>query len=208
MESAVASFKKTNGHKVEERFAELIGGSVLKGHGKADVAKDEESFSVKGEVKNIQWCLYGENGILSTEKCSSFNKPILNILSGSKEKEHIGNNMKSLLETLKEKENLKSFLNVVMLGNKTGKMAFLDNDEFKVCSGENFVDYICENCEVVSSIARGNYPPQKVIVKHEGTNFLELEIRKDKNNFLCVSHNSSHLNILKKLPYEILKEEA
>jgi hypothetical protein len=91
--SEVASNAKLTGHEKEEIFAKRIGGYVVRGIQKPDVIKDNASYSVKGALKNIQFCLlsfsksayfYGVDSPMHTYQRAGYDHKYFKMNNGNK----------------------------------------------------------------------------------------------------------------------------
>lgn len=202
MSSAVASRKKIEGHAREDVFAARIGGSVMK-HGprKKDVvgpAPDFVTYSVKGGAF-WQVFLYSEarlrtNTILQglgdiaslMVACLDAFPPTFAQYQADKAdaKQRLQVPMILLMRALQPKSMLAAFLEKSLFnGGEVDALALTpDGDSnFYIFSNDDVVRVLTENVEVTNSIAmrRTDTPNQKVLLKYNGINLGEIEVRND-----------------------------
>ncbi len=236
MTSEQASQKKTEGHKREHRFAELIGGEVNRGAqtDKKDVIdKKHRTHSVKGG----QWWqifLYArsrleQNTIFRGLKglrdpmveCLDVFPDDRNTYKSNKHeiKKALQAPMEKLARALQENGSLAVFLSKSMFNG--GEVNYLsvnrgNGDDFHVFAQEDVVENLSEILEVGNSRGRrqGEYDSQKVIFRvKSGTKALnvgEIEIRTDSDlhykQIKCRFNGEKILRELKRMSKEVDKK--
>ncbi|RHZ36477.1 hypothetical protein [endosymbiont GvMRE of Glomus versiforme] len=90
--------------------------------------------------------------------------------------------MIELADKLQNKHRLKVFVNKSMFnGGEVNYLTVFDNNKFHVFWGKEVAQIMTDNLTVLNSQARHSdqFPQQKVILKHEGVNLGEIEMRND-----------------------------
>jgi len=103
-------------------------------------------------------------------------------LNKTKAKENLRIHMVAIAEKLKETHRLKAFLSKSLFnGGEVNYLTVLEHNKFHVFWGKEVEKVMADNLEVTNSQARqaGQFPEQKVILKYEGTNLGEIEMRND-----------------------------
>jgi hypothetical protein len=219
MTSEKASIVKKAGHSNESEFADLIGGQVIPGQGKADVVKNGANFSLKKICKRIQVALYSRNSKYWAESSPSamMCKDTLTIYPESfdlykENKPHfkhlLRQKMIAFMQHLSNPDNLREYLNLVF--TNSGEVQFIvmkDGNNQYIFDSVEAIDTIVSAAKVVNSKALkpGDTPEQKALVtipnKGKGyRNLLEMEIRNSSNGhyaeFLCVCNRDQLFELL------------
>lgn len=90
--------------------------------------------------------------------------------------------MRKLAEKLQDKMRLKAFLNKSMFnGGEVDYLSVKHDGKFHVFYYKDVLKTFCDNLEVVNSraITIGNVPEQKVLLRYDGLNLGEIEMRND-----------------------------
>ena len=224
MSSEKASVVKKAGHSNEDDFAALIGGSVVKGHTKPDVVKNEIGFSLKKVCKRIQFALYSRNSANWAHDSASAKicKDLLTIYPPTFEeyntnKQHTKQQLRTKMLLLKEHlatnpENLREYLSLVMTNHGEVEYLVMRNldDKQYIFNANEAIDVIVKNAIVTNSQSRkpGDTPEQKTLItipnqkESKYVNLLELETRNSSAGhyaeFLCVCNRDPLFELLVK----------
>jgi hypothetical protein len=222
MSSEKASVVKKAGHSNEDDFAALICGSVVKGHTKPDVVKNEIGFSLKKVCKRIQFALYSRNSANWAQDSASAQicKELLTIYPPTFEeytsnKQQTKQQLRTKMLLLKEHlainpENLREYLSLVMTNH--GEVEYLVmrdlDDKQYIFNANEAIDVIVKNAIVTNSQSRkpGDTPEQKTLITipkdKKYVNLLELETRNSSAGhyaeFLCVCNRDPLFALLVK----------
>jgi len=97
-------------------------------------------------------------------------------------KEKLRPHMVAFAEKLQDKHRLKAFISKsIFNGGEVNYLTVFDNKKFHVFWGKEVEQVFADNLTVANSQARqeGQFPEQKVILKFNGTNLGEIEMRND-----------------------------
>lgn len=217
MSSQKASSVKRQGHKNQDRFAQVMSGVKSNDHtGKIDIRVDEKTYSLKKECKRIQFALYTitSRRWRNTSEMSSLCKACLNVLprtfdeykrDATKFKSLIANQMNSLNDACQHKSRLKELLEIFIRGrsNEVRYVVFNFKGEDYIFQADEMIDTIVQNTQTRTSSKRGSdtLSSQKVVIRN-AHNIIELEIRKSSRThykeFLCIANRDKLLNLLLK----------
>ena len=188
MTSAAASAVKRTGHAREHLFAGLIGGEVIKGTGKADIRRGDETWSVKSGTW-AQIFLYRETaaaalGVAFHDCIKAFpDKRDDYVDDKSKHKMALQQPMRALCAHLSDIENLEAFLHRVMFADSIDHLVIMKGNKFLEFKAGDVVRALVSSILVKNSKARNKkqMDDQKVIFRLEGVKKAlgEIEIRTD-----------------------------
>ena len=231
MSSEQASDKKRLGHRREEEFARAIGGEVNKGAptDKKDVIdKRHRTYSVKGGTW-WQIFLYRRSRLLSNTifqglgNLTSLLIECIDVFPGErsdylsdkgKYKVQLQGPMQKLKSELEKKEALGAFLSKGLFnGGEVDYLAVMEgNEKFHIFDQKHVVKTLLKVTRIENSKAAsmGQYDAQKILFKHEGRNFGEIEVRNDSDihykEIKCRFNGVKVLDILRR--WATTKEEA
>jgi len=212
MTSEKASIVKKQGHKNQDRFAEIMNGIKSDDHtGKIDVRIQEKTYSLKKECKRIQFALYTissrrwRNMSNMTEMC----KLCLSILPTKfyeykqdiqRYKKLLGEKMECLKESCQDKSKLKELLEIFIRGrsNEVQYVVFNFKGEDYIFQADEMIDKLVQNTNVSTSSKKSivSEDAQKVIIRDK-CNIIEMEIRKSSEShyreFLCVANRDKFI---------------
>lgn len=215
MTSEKASMVKKDGHKNQDRFAEIMNGIKSDDHtGKIDIRVQEKTYSLKKECKRIQFALYTissrrwRNRSTMTDMC----KLCLSVFpikfyeykrDTERYKKLLGERMKCLKESCKNKSNLKELLEIFIRGrsNEVQYVVFNFKGEDYIFQADEMIDKIIQNTTIHTSSKKTitSEDAQKVIIRNQH-NIIEMEIRKSSEThyreFLCVANRDKLVNLL------------
>lgn len=180
-----------------------------------------DAHSVKGGVKKWQVFLYGlgrfesdhafvvMNGVgaLLAECINAF-PPTYAQYRRNKiaAKERLRIPMVKLAEKLKERPRLKAFLNKSLFnGGEVNYLTVKQDGVFHVFLNKDVIDALGDNLEVCNSraISAGQMPEQKVLLRYNGKNLGELEMRNDSE----IHYREVRFNMIKPKAMEVLFEK-
>jgi len=121
-------------------------------------------------------------------------------------KEKLRPHMVALADKLKEKHRLKAFLSKsIFNGGEVNYLTVLEAGKFHIFWGPEVVQIMTDNFEVANSQSRqaGQFPEQKVILKYEGVNLGEIEMRNDSP----VHYREIRFNMYKPKAMKLLFDE-
>src|SRR3989338_4628097 len=121
-------------------------------------------------------------------------------------KERLRIPMVKLSEKLKERPRLKAFLNKSLFnGGEVNYLTVKQDGVFHVFLNKDVVDVFGDNLEVCNSraISAGQMPEQKVLLRYNGKNLGELEMRNDSE----VHYREVRFNMIKPKVMELLFEK-
>jgi len=181
MTSAHASEVKRAGHKREAVFAQIIGGEVIKGTGKADVSLDFETWSVKGGTWS-QIFLY--RGARAATLGPEFRECVDvfpddrsdYVVDKDSYKVILAKKMRVIAGLLSNDAHLKTFLYRAMFSDSVDYLVIEKGRKFLEFNAEDVVEALVSGMEVRNS--RGE---QKVVFYVEGVRAQlgQLEMRND-----------------------------
>lgn len=174
---------KRDGHKREDIFADLIEGKVIKGTGKADVRRGNETWSVKGGTWS-QIFLYrrmkaAELGPEFRECIDVFPDDRADYLNDKGTyKAELRNKMRVVARLLNDDDSLEKFLYLAMFENSVDYLAIEKGDRFLEFDADDVVAALVEGLTIGNS--RGE---QKVIFRLDGIRWQlgEIEVRNDSD---------------------------
>ena len=192
MTSEKASFVKLEGHRVEEKYNELIGGEIIKGTGKIDIKdKNGKLHSVKGGQLKWQIFLYGKNrfeydfeeiGKLFIKCIDSFPERREEYLKNKdKYKSILKENMVNLKKYLENDKSRKKFFVKSFLNNQIDYFAIYNEEVFHIFDAEEAMGELSSLTKAENSKAKssGQRDDQKVIFKYHNKTVGEIEMRND-----------------------------
>lgn len=198
MTSENARRVRAEGHKAEQEFATLIGGTIYSSGRKKDVVdKRGDVHSVKSGEKKWQIFLYSKNRLqqeidfdganLLLHCLDSFPNARASYLSNkNRYKNSLKIPMRAMKDFLVEERNKLKFLKKSILNN--GEVDYLtikDGHVFRIFDGNEAVRVIDATTEVVNSKARvrGQLDDQKVVfkIRESGLTIGEIEMRNDSD---------------------------
>lgn len=153
-----------------------------------------DAHSVKGGKKKWQIFLYSESRFEEFRIMNGMGQDLINCINAfpksfveyqqnkTTSKEALRPHMVILANKLKEKYRLFAFLEKSMFnGGEVNYLTVLEKDKFHVFWGKQVSKVMSDNLEVTNSQARhsGQFPEQKVVLKYEGVNLGEIEMRND-----------------------------
>lgn len=217
MSSKKASMVKYQGHKNQDRFAQVMNGNKSQDHtGKIDITVEEKTYSIKKECKRIQFALYTitSRRWRNMSEMTNLCKMCLHVLprtfeeykkDTSKYKLLIEDKMNALKNVCQEKTKLKELLEIFIRGrsNEVKYVVFNFKGEDYIFQADEMINTLIDNTIVNTSQKKGanSQNAQKVIIKNEH-NIIELEIRKSSSvhyrEFLCVANRDKLINLLLK----------
>lgn len=180
-----------------------------------------DAHSVKGGEKKWQVFLYGlgrfesdhafvvMNGIgtLLAECISAFPTTYAEYQRDKiAAKERLRIPMVKLAEKLKERSRLKAFLNKSLFnGGEVNYLTVKQGGVFHVFLNRDVIDALGDNLEVCNSraISAGQMPEQKVLLRYNGKNLGELEMRNDSE----IHYREVRFNMIKPKAMEVLFEK-
>ena len=180
-----------------------------------------DAHSVKGGIKKWQVFLYGlgrfesdhafivMNGIgaLLAECINAFPTTYAKYRRDKvAAKERLRIPMVKLAEKLKERPRLKAFLNKSLFnGGEVNYLTVKQDEVFHVFLNKDVVDTLGDNLEVCNSraISAGQMPEQKVLLRYNGKNLGELEMRNDSE----IHYREVRFNMIKPKVMELLFEK-
>lgn len=121
-------------------------------------------------------------------------------------KERLRVPMVKLAEKLKGKSRLKAFLNKSLFnGGEVNYLTVKHEEKFHVFLNRDIVDALGDNLEVCNSraISAGQMPEQKVLLRYNGKNLGELEMRNDSE----IHYREVRFNMIKPKVMEVLFEK-
>lgn len=190
MTSEAASAVKRNGHAREHLFADLIGGEVIKGTGKADIRRGDETWSVKSGTW-AQIFLYRETaaaalGVTFHRCIKAFpEKRADYVADKAASKTALQQPMRALCAHLSEIENLEAFLHRVMFADSINHLVIEKGKKFLEFKAGDVVNALVSSILVKNSKARNNkqMDDQKVVFYIDGVKKAlgEIEIRSDSD---------------------------
>jgi len=125
-----------------------------------------------------------------------------------KAKEKLRPHMVALADKLQDKHRLRVFISKsIFNGGEVNYLTVLDNEKFHVFWGKEVARAMTENLVVLNSRARqaDQFPEQKVVLKYEGTNLGEIEMRNDSTtHYREIRFNMSKPKIMKLLYSKII----
>lgn len=183
MTSEHASNVKLEGHAREQIFADLIGGNVIGGTGKADIELDGCTWSVKGATW-AQIFLY--RGMKAAELGPEF-RECIDVFPDDRAdylddkgtyKAELRKKMRVVAGILNDDDNLESFLYRAMFANSVDYLAIHKGNRFLEFDADDVVAALVEGLTIGNS--RGE---QKVIFHVEGirAQLGQIEVRNDSN---------------------------
>ena len=111
-----------------------------------------------------------------------------------------------LAEKLKERPRLKAFLNKSLFnGGEVNYLTVKQDGVFHVFLNKDVIDALGDNLEVCNSraISAGQMPEQKVLLRYNGKNLGELEMRNDSE----IHYREVRFNMIKPKAMEVLFEK-
>jgi len=190
MTSEAASAVKLNGHSREHLFADLIGGEVIKGTGKADIRRGDETWSVKSGTW-AQIFLYRETaaatlGVTFHDCIKAFpDKRADYVADKTEAKTALQQPMRALCAHLANIENLEAFLHRVMFADSINYLVIEKGNKFLEFKADDVVKALVSSILVKNSKARtkAQMDDQKVVFHLEGVKKAlgEIEIRSDSD---------------------------
>jgi len=121
-------------------------------------------------------------------------------------KERLRIPMVKLAEKLQERPRLKAFLNKSLFnGGEVNYLTVKQDGVFHVFLNKDVVDVLGDNLEVCNSraISAGQMPEQKVLLRYNGKNLGELEMRNDS----VIHYREVRFNMIKPKAMEVLFEK-
>src|SRR3989344_4285425 len=121
-------------------------------------------------------------------------------------KERLRVPMVKLAEKLKERARLKAFLNKSLFnGGEVNYLTIKQDGVFRVFLNKDVVDAFGDNLEVCNSkaISAGQMPEQKVLLRYNGKNLGELEMRNDSD----IHYREVRFNMIKPKVMKLLFEK-
>lgn len=103
-------------------------------------------------------------------------------LNKAEAKRKLAPNMVALAGKLKDKHRLRAFISKSMFnGGEVNYLTVLADSKFHIFWGKEIEQVMADNLEVTNSQAlqAGQFPNQKVLLKYEGVNLGEIEMRND-----------------------------
>lgn len=120
-------------------------------------------------------------------------------------KERLKPHMVALAEKLRDKHRLKAFLSKsIFNGGEVNYLTVYEDDKFHVFWGKEVLQMMANNLEVANSKARqaGQFSDQKVVLKYQGVNLGEVEMRNDS----LTHYREIRFNMLKPKAMKLLFE--
>ncbi len=213
---------RQQGHDDALLFAESIG---LDKDYKNDLKAKKDVIDPSGDAHSvksgqIKWqiFLYGLNRFESDpffkvmngigqhliDCINSFPKSFEEYQSNKKEaKEKLRPNMVALAEKLKDKHRLRAFLSKSLFnGGEVNYLTIYNNKKFHVFWGKEVEQIMTDKFEVANSraIKKGDTPEQKVLLRYNGTNVGEIEMRNDSP----VHYREIRFNMVKPMAMKLL----
>lgn len=194
MTSEKASFVKKEGHRVEQKYNNIVRGKIIKGTGKIDIQdKNGKLHSVKGAQLKWQIFLYGRNrflydfedmGDLFIKCIDSFPERREDYVANKDQYKFIlSQNMVNLKTYLENKKNQTKFFIKSFLNNQIDYFVIYDNGIFHIFDAEEAMGILglltrAKNSKAKSKNQRDN---QKVIFTYQNKTVGEIEMRNDSN---------------------------
>ncbi len=225
LSSSEASRVRKQGHEDALNFARSMG---LSDDYKNDIkAKKDvidpsgDAHSVKSGIKKWQIFLYGFNRFDTDLAFKAMNGvgEILKMclhsfpnsfddywINKSKCKDDLKVHMRALCEKLRERYRLKAFIQKsIFNGTEVNYLTIKHNEIYHVFHRDDIVNCLGDNFSVENSKARNfkQFDDQKVIMKHDGKNVAELEMRNDSK----VHYREIRFNMLKSRAMNLLLEK-
>jgi hypothetical protein len=192
MTSEKASFVKTEGHRIEKVYGDLINGVIIPGTGKIDIKDKNGKFhSVKGAELKWQIFLYGKSrfekefgelGKLFVKCIESFpEKRNDYLINKDRYKDILKENMINLRKYLENDEKRKKFFAKAFLNDQINYFVIYDKGIFHIFDAQECIENLGSLTEAENSKARSvnQRDAQKVIFKHEDKTIGEIEMRND-----------------------------
>ena len=218
MTSEKASFVKKEGHRIENIYADLIKGKVIKGTGKKDVKDRKGQFhSIKGAELKWQIFLYskkrfekdfGELGKMFVKCIESFPEHREDYIKNKgKYKSILKDNMINLRKYFEDDENRKRFFIKAFLNNEIDYFVIYNDGIFHIFDAKESIEKLGLLTKSENSKAQGinQTDDQKVIFKYEDKTVGEIEMRNDSDvhyrqiKFWMEKRGTSNL-LLKNIP--------
>ncbi len=177
-----------------------------------------DAHSVKSGKKKWQIFLYGQNRFESDSSfrvmngmgqhlidcINAFPSSFAKYQSNKAEaKERLRPNMVALAEKLKDKYRLRAFIGKsIFNAGEVNYLTVFEDNKFHIFWGKEVEQVMADNLEVANSQARqaGQFPEQKVILKYEGVNLGEVEMRNDS----AVHYREIRFNMVKPKAMKLL----
>jgi len=164
-----------------------------------------DAHSVKGGIK--KWQVMNGIGALLAECINAFPTTYAKYRRDKvAAKERLRIPMVKLAEKLKERPRLKAFLNKSLFnGGEVNYLTVKQDEVFHVFLNKDVVDTLGDNLEVCNSraISAGQMPEQKVLLRYNGKNLGELEMRNDSE----IHYREVRFNMIKPKVMELLFEK-
>ena len=196
-----ASQYKRAGHARELEFARAIGVEAAyrnNPQAKKDVIdKSGDTHSVKGGEKKLQIFLYSLNRFKDDSGFQSLNgvgEILVRCIEAfpseyddyvqdkDMHKQKLEEPMVALKERLKDKNLLKAFLNKSFFNSGEVNYLTIHHDgKFHIFDADEVIEVLTNSLEVSNSVKRqpGQYNNQKVVLRYDGVNVCEIEMRND-----------------------------
>jgi len=177
-----------------------------------------DSHSLKGGTKKWQIFLYSKSrfeefrvmngmGQLLIDCIDSFPKSFEEYQADkSSSKERLRPHMVALAKKLKEKYRLEAFIEKSMFnGGEVNYLTVLEMGTFHVFWGKEVAHVMAEYLEVCNSIKRqqGQFPEQKVLLRYNGLNLGEIEMRNDS----YIHYREIRFNMIKPKAMKLLLDK-
>lgn len=210
-----ARIYRQKGHNDAKEFALAIG--LREDYQNNPTAKKDvidpsgDAHSVKSGEKKWQIFLYGKGRFTSDEAFTVMNGigalclDCINAFPDSFEayqkdkttaKERLRIPMVALKEKLQDKTRLRAFLNKsIFNGGEVNYLTIKDKGLFHVFHRDDILKAFCDNLEVCNSkkTTSGTFPEQKTLLRFEGVNLGEIEMRNDS----AVHYQEIRFNMIK-----------
>ncbi len=174
-----------------------------------------DSHSLKGGQKKWQIFLYSESRFEEFRAMNGMGELLINCINAfppnfydyqknkTEAKEKLRQHMVALADKLKDKHRLKAFISKSMFnGGEVNYLTVYDNNKFHVFWGKEVEQIMVENLEVTNSraIVAGQFPEQKVLLRYEGINLGEIEMRNDR----VIHYRQIRFNMIKNKAMKLL----
>lgn len=177
-----------------------------------------DAHSLKGGQKKWQIFLYRISRFEDFRAMNGIGELLINCINAfppsfydyqknkAEAKEKLRPHMVALADKLRDKYRLKAFISKSMFnGGEVNYLTVYDNKKFHVFWGREVEQVMVDNIMVANSQARqdGQFPEQKVILKYEGVNLGEVEMRNDS----VIHYREIRFNMVKPKMMKLLFSE-
>ncbi len=174
-----------------------------------------DAHSIKGGQKKWQIFLYRASRFEEFRAMNGMGELLISCINSfppnyddyqkdkTEAKEKLRPNMVALADKLKDRYRRKAFISKSMFnGGEVNYLTVYDNGKFCVFWGKEVEQVMTDNLQVTNSQARqaGQFPEQKVILRYEGTNLGEIEMRNDT----AIHYREIRFNMIKRKAMNLL----